>query len=231
MYYKGGHRKHHYHKASGGDGISAELFKILKDDAVKVLHSICQQIWKTQQWPQDWKRSVFIPVPKKGNAKVAQTTAQLHSSHTTWLCNCAVIWAFFGITFHGTGMKTDLFQSCGHCWIFQICWHIKCSTLTASSFRISNSSTGIPSLPFAMIIVMLSQVHFTSHSRISGSRWVTTPSLLSRSLRHILYNFFGVFLPPLLNFFCFCYILSIFVLKLNIYWAWLWHKSRTPFSP
>ena len=56
-------------KASGGDGISVELFQILKDDAVQVLHSICQQIWKTQQWPQDWKRSVFIPVPKKGNAK------------------------------------------------------------------------------------------------------------------------------------------------------------------
>ena len=56
-------------KASGGDGISLELFQILKDDAIKVLHSICQQIWKTQQWPQDWKRSVFIPIPKKGNAK------------------------------------------------------------------------------------------------------------------------------------------------------------------
>ena len=56
-------------KASGGDGILAELFQILKDDTVKVLHSICQQIWKTQQWPQDWKRSVFLPIPKKGNAK------------------------------------------------------------------------------------------------------------------------------------------------------------------
>ena len=56
-------------KVSGGDGIPAELFQILKDDAVKVLHSICQQIWKTQQWAQDWKRSVFIPIPKKGNAK------------------------------------------------------------------------------------------------------------------------------------------------------------------
>ena len=56
-------------KASGGDGIPVELFQILKDDAVKVLHSICQQIWKSQQWPQDWKRSVFIPIPKKGNAK------------------------------------------------------------------------------------------------------------------------------------------------------------------
>ena len=56
-------------KASGGDGISLELFQLLKDDTVKVLHSICQQIWKTQQWPQDWKSSVFIPIPKKGNAK------------------------------------------------------------------------------------------------------------------------------------------------------------------
>ena len=56
-------------KASGGDGIPVELFQILKDDAVKVLHSVFQQIWKTQQWPQDWKRSVFIPIPKKGNAK------------------------------------------------------------------------------------------------------------------------------------------------------------------
>jgi len=56
-------------KASGDDGIPVELFQILKDDAVKVLHSICQKIWKTQQWPQDWKRSVFIPIPKEGNAK------------------------------------------------------------------------------------------------------------------------------------------------------------------
>ena len=56
-------------KANGGDGIPVELFQILKDDAVKVLHSICQQIWKTQQWPQDWKRSIFIPIPKKANAK------------------------------------------------------------------------------------------------------------------------------------------------------------------
>ena len=64
-------------KASAGDEIPAELFQILKDDAMEVLHSICQHIWKTQQKPQDWKRSVFIPIPKK-----VQTTAQLHSSHT-----------------------------------------------------------------------------------------------------------------------------------------------------
>ena len=69
-------------KASGGDGIPAELFQILKDDAVKVLHSICQQIWKTQQWPQDWKRSVFFQSQRKAMPKNAQTTTQLHSCHT-----------------------------------------------------------------------------------------------------------------------------------------------------
>ena len=68
-------------KASGGDGIPVELVQILKDDAVKVLYSTHQQIWKTQQWPQDWKRSVFFLIPQKGNAKNAQTTTQLHSSH------------------------------------------------------------------------------------------------------------------------------------------------------
>ena len=71
-------------KARGGDGIPVELLQILKDDAVKVLHSICQQMWKTQQWPQDWKRSVFIPIPKKGNAKECSnycTTAFI--SHTS----------------------------------------------------------------------------------------------------------------------------------------------------
>ena len=70
-------------KASGGDGIPAELFQVLKDDAVKVLHSICLQIWKTQQWPQDWKQSVFIPIPKKGNAKVCS------NYHTTALISHA----------------------------------------------------------------------------------------------------------------------------------------------
>ena len=68
-------------KASGGDRIPVELFQILKDDAVKVLHSICQQIWKTQQWPQDWKGSAFIQSQRKARPKNAQTMAQLHSSH------------------------------------------------------------------------------------------------------------------------------------------------------
>ena len=69
-------------RASGGDGIPVELFQILEDDAVKVLHSICEQIWKTQQWPQDWKRSVFIPSQRKAMPKFVETTTQLHSSHT-----------------------------------------------------------------------------------------------------------------------------------------------------
>ena len=68
-------------KASGDDGIPGELFQILKDDAVKVLHSICQQIGETQQWPEDWKRPVFIPIPKKGKAKGCSTYPLLHSSH------------------------------------------------------------------------------------------------------------------------------------------------------
>ena len=70
-------------KASGGDGIPVELFQILKDDAVKVLHSICQQVWKTQPWPQDWKRSVFIPIPKKGNAKECSNCTIAFISHAS----------------------------------------------------------------------------------------------------------------------------------------------------
>ena len=70
-------------KANGGDGIPAELFQVLKDDAVNVLHSICQQIWKTQQWPQDWKRSVFIPIPKKVNAKECSNYCTNNCTHLT----------------------------------------------------------------------------------------------------------------------------------------------------
>jgi len=85
-------------------------------------------------------------------------------------------------------MKTDIFQSCGHCWVFQICWHIECSTFTASSSRIWNSSTGIPSPPLALFVVMLSKAHLTSHSRMSGSRSMITPSWLSWSWRSFLYS-------------------------------------------
>ena len=83
-----------------------------------------------------------------------------------------------------------LFQSCGHCWVFQICWHIECNTFTASSFRIWNSSTGIPSSPLALFVVMLPKAHLTSHSKMSGSRWlwVITPLWLSGSWRFFLYS-------------------------------------------
>ena len=83
-------------------------------------------------------------------------------------------------------MKTDLFQSCGHCWVFQICWHIEWNTFTASSFRIWNSSTGIPSPSLALFVVMLPKAHLTSHSRMSGSRWVITPLWLFGSWRSFL---------------------------------------------
>ena len=92
------------------------------------------------------------------------------------------------LPFFGTGMKTDLFQSCGHCWVFQICWHIEWSTSTASSFRIWNSSTGIPSPPLALFVVMPSKAHLTLHSKKSGSRLMITPSWLSGSWRSFLYS-------------------------------------------
>ena len=82
----------------------------------------------------------------------------------------AIVWQFehsLALPFFGIGMKTDLFQFCGHCWVFQICWHIEHSTFTASSFRIWNTSTGIPSPPFALFIVMLPKAHLNSHYRIT----------------------------------------------------------------
>ena len=85
-------------------------------------------------------------------------------------------------------MKTDLFQSWTHCWVFRICWNIECSTFTASSFEIWNSSTGLPSPSVALFIVMLPKAHLTSHSRMSGSRWVIIPLWLSGSWRSFLYS-------------------------------------------
>ena len=110
-----------------------------------------------------------------------------HYFTTVWEeCNCAVVWAFSGLPFFG--MKTDLFQSCGHYWVSQICWHIECSTFTASSSRIWNSSTGIPSPSLALFVVMLPKAHLTSHSRMSGSRWVITPLGSCGSWRAFLYT-------------------------------------------
>ena len=129
-------------------------------------------------------------------------------SITLLACEMSVIVQSFehslAFPFFGVGIKTDLFQSCGHCWVFQICWHVECSTFTTSSFRIWKCLTGMPSPPLALFVVMLPKIHLTSHSRMSGSRWVITPSWLSGGWRSSFVQFFCVFLPPLLDIFCFC---------------------------
>ena len=113
-------------------------------------------------------------------------------SITLLACEMSTIqWSFENslvLPFFGIGMKTDLSQSCGHCWVFQICWHIECSTFTASSFRIWNSSTGIPWHPLALFALMLPKAHLTLHSRMSGSRWVITPLWLCGSWRSFFYS-------------------------------------------
>ena len=95
-------------------------------------------------------------------------------------CNCMVVWIFFGIALLW-GCNENLFQSYGHCWVFQIYWHIECNTLRATSFRIWNSSAGILIPPLALFVIMLPKNHLTSHSRMFGSRWVITPLWLSGS--------------------------------------------------
>ena len=97
--------------------------------------------------------------------------------------NYAVVWTFFGIAFLWEGMKTELSQSCSHCWVFQIYWYTDSSNFKASSFRIINRSAEIPSPPLALFVVMLPKTHLTSHFRISGSRLVIKPSWLSGSWR------------------------------------------------
>ena len=113
-------------------------------------------------------------------------------SITLLACEMSAVVRYFehslALPFFGIGMKTNLFQSCGHCWLFQICWHIECSTFTASSFRIWNSSIGIPSPPLALFVVMLSKAHLTSHSKMSGSRLVITSSWLSGLWRSFFYS-------------------------------------------
>ena len=131
-----------------------------------------------------WKFTVHI-LPKPGLENVEHYFVSMWDD-----CNCVVVWTFLALPFFGIGMKTDLFQSCGHCWVFQICWHIECTTFTASSFRMWNSSTGISSPPLALFVVMLPQAHLTSHSRMSGSRWVITPLWLSGSWKSFLYSSF-----------------------------------------
>jgi len=103
--------------------------------------------------------------------------------------NCSVAEHSLALSFFGVGMKTDLFQPCGHWWVFHIYWHIECSTFKALCLRTWNSSAGIPSSPLALFIVILAKAPLTSHSKMSGSRLVITPSWLSGSLRSFLYGF------------------------------------------
>ena len=120
-------------------------------------------------------------------------------------CNCAVVWSFFGIAFLWDWNENWPFPLLWPLLRFPICWHIECSTFTASSFRIWNSSTEIPSPSLALFIVIFCKAHLTSHSRMSGSRWVITSSWLSGVVKTFFVQFFHVFLPPLLNYiFCFC---------------------------
>ena len=98
--------------------------------------------------------------------------------------NCIVVWTSLTLSFFGIRMKTDLFQSSGHCWVFKIGWHIYCSILIASCFRIWNSSAGIPSPSLALLIIMFPKAQVTSYLRMSDSRRLTTPLWSSQSLRH-----------------------------------------------
>ena len=128
----------------------------------------------------------LVPLPFLKPAWISGSSWFAYCWHVAWrilsitllACEMSAIVRQFGhflaLPFFGIGMKTDLFQSCGHCWVFQICWHIECSTFTAASFRIWNSSTGIPLPPLALCIVMLPKAHLTSHSRMFGSWWVIT---------------------------------------------------------
>ena len=113
-------------------------------------------------------------------------------SITLLACEMSVIMWYFehslALPVFGIGKKNDLFQSCAHCWVFQICCHIECRTLTPSSFRIQNSSAEFPSPSLALFIVMFPKAHSTSFSRLSGSMWVITPWWLSRSLSLCLYS-------------------------------------------
>ena len=132
-----------------------------------------------QQWLAIWSLAplpFLKPAWTSGSSrlKYCWSLAWRILSITLLACEMSAIVRSFerslALPFFGIAMKTDLFQSCGHCWGFQICWHIEFSTFTASSFRIWNSSTGIPSPPLALFVVMLSKAHLTSHSRMSGSR-------------------------------------------------------------
>ena len=141
----------------------------------------------TQQTLASWS---LVPLPFLNPVWTSGSSRFMYCWNLAWrilsitLLACemsAIVQQFehsLALPFFGIGMKADLFQSCGHYWVFQICWHVECNTFTASSFRIWNSSTGIPSPPLALFGVMLPKAHLTLHSKISDSRWVITQSCI-----------------------------------------------------
>ena len=140
-----------------------------------------------------WTLWLLVPLPFLNPACTSQSSQFTYCWSLAWrilsitllVCEIRAIVRYFehslALPFFGIGMKTDLFQSCGQCWVFQICWYIECINLTASSFRTWNSSAGISSSPLALFIVVFPKAHLTLHSRMSGSRWVITPLWLSGS--------------------------------------------------
>ena len=150
--------------------------------------------------PEDVDNLTLVPLPFLNPAWTSGSSWFMYCWSLAWrilsitllACEISAIVEWFehslALSFFRIGKKTDLFQSCGHCWVFQICWHNECSTLEESSFRTWNSSAGIPLPPLALFLVILPKVHLISDSRMSGSRWVITPLWLSGSLRPSLYS-------------------------------------------
>ena len=160
-------------------------WSILKSDWLYSLQPKMEKLYtvsknKTRSWL--WKFTVHVLL-KPGLENFAHYFASMWDE-----CSCVVVGAFFGIALLWDWNEKWTFPVLWPLLSFQICWHIGCSTFTASSFRIWNSSTGIPSPPLALFVMMLPKAHLPSHSRMSGSRWVITPSWLSRSLRSFLYS-------------------------------------------
>ena len=142
---------------------------------------------ETWVWSPDWEEEKGYPVQYSGRENSMDYTVNGVAKSRTWLSDLHFL-------FFGTGMKTNLFQFCGHCRVFQICWYIGCSTLTASSFRISYSSAEIPSPPLTLFMVMLPKDHLTSQFRMPGSRWVITQLWLAEWLRSFLHSSCHLFL-------------------------------------
>ena len=157
----------------------------------------------------------LVPLPFLKSAWISGSSQFMYRWNLAWIilsitlltCEMSVIVQrfdhFLALPFFGNGMKTEIFQSCGHCWVFQMCWHIEFSTFTESSFRIWKSSAGIPSPPLALLIVKLVKTCLTSLSRMSGSGWVIAPLWLFRSWSFFV-QLFWIFLPLLLNILYFC---------------------------